>query len=116
AEDTNNATAVTLGLTDLAYGPAGGAVEAGQTLTYKLTTIPSFISVFKADGTTAVAANTTLTLAELQGLKYKTLANVSGAVSLTGTVQDNGGTANGGIDTLTETLAVTVSAVNDVPA
>src|SRR5207244_4083007 len=82
----------------------------------KVTAIPSFMTVFLADGTTSVAAGTTLAnLAALQGLKYKTVANANGAGSLTWTVQDSGGTANSGVDTLTETLSITVNAVNDVP-
>lgn len=115
AEDIANATAVSLGLTTQAYGPGGGTAEASQTLTYKITNIPAFISVFKADGTTAVAANTTLTLAELQGLKFKTLDDANGTGSLTWTVQDTGGTANGGLDTLTQTLSITVNSLNDAP-
>ncbi len=114
-EDSSNATAVALGLTSLAYGPGDGSSEASQTLTYKVTNIPAFINIFKTDGTTAVTTSTILTLAELQGLKYKTLDNAAGTGSLTWTVQDNGGTANGGIDTLTQTLSVTVNAVNDAP-
>jgi VCBS repeat-containing protein len=114
AEDSANANAVSLGLTGVTYSTGGGD-EASQTLTYKLITVPAFINVFKADGTTAVAANTTLTLAELQGLTYKTIADANGAGTLAWTVQDNGGTANGGHDTLTETIAVTVNAVNDAP-
>ena len=43
------------------------------------------------------------------------MANANGSGNLTWTVQDSGGTANGGVNTLTETLAITVSAVNDVP-
>ena len=65
-EDANNTSAVSLGMGGLAYGPGGGVDELSQTLTYTLTAIPAFISVFKADGTTAVTANTTLTLSELQ--------------------------------------------------
>ena len=54
--------------------PAAEADEASpnQTLTFKITVIPSFVNVFKADGTTQVAVDETLTLAELQGLTYKT--------------------------------------------
>ena len=50
-----------------------------------------------------------------QGLKYKTVADANGSGNLTWTVTDSGGTANGGVDTLTETLAITVNAVNDAP-
>ena len=62
---------MSLGLGGLAYGPGGGSDEAGQTLSYKLTTIPSNITLWKADGITSVATNATLTLAELQGLKVQ---------------------------------------------
>src|SRR4029450_615307 len=93
----------------------GGSDESAQTLTYKVTAIPSCITVWLADGTTQVTANTTLSLAQLQGLKSKTVADSVGRGSLTWTVQDNGGTANGGVDLLTETLAITVGAVNDAP-
>ncbi len=115
AEDSNNVTAVTLGLTSLAYGPGGNSDESGQTLTYTVTVIPSHIAVFLADGTTQVNAGTVVTLTQLQGLRYKTVANANGAGSLTWTVQDSGGTTNGGLDTLTENLSVTVTAVNDAP-
>src|SRR5204863_4999829 len=84
-------------------------------LTYKVTVIPSFVTLWLSDGTTQVTANSTVTLAQLQGLKYKTVADANGSSNLTWTVQDSGGTANGGVDTLTETLSITVSAVNDVP-
>src|SRR5438128_1248284 len=114
-EDSANTTAVTLGLSSLTYGVGGGSDEAAQTLTYKVTVIPSFVTIWLADGTTQVTANSTVTLAQLQGLKYKTVADANGSSNLTWTVQDNGGTSNGGVDTLTETLSITVSAVNDVP-
>ena len=114
-EDSANSTAVTLGLGALTYGPGGGSDEAGQTLTYKVTAIPAYITLYLADGTTQVTANTTVTLAQLQGLKYKTVPNGNGSGNLTWTVQDNGGTSNGGFDTLTENLAITVTAVNDAP-
>src|SRR4029079_10918323 len=108
-------TAVSLGMSALTYGVGGGADEASQTLAYQVTSIPSCITVWLADGTTQVTANTTLSLAQLQGLKYKTVANAVGTGNLTWTVQDSGGTANGGVDLLTETLSITVGAVNDQP-
>src|SRR5207237_465441 len=114
-EDSANTTAVTLGLSSLTYGVGGGSDESSQTLTYKVTVIPSFMTLWLADGTTQVTANTTLSLAQLQGLKYKTVADANGSGSLTWTVQDSGGTTNGGVDTLTETLSITVTAINDVP-
>src|SRR5205807_1422838 len=46
-------------------------------------------------------------------LSYTPVANASGTATITVSVQDNGGTANGGIDTFTRTFTVTVNAVND---
>ena len=74
------------------------------------------MTLWLADGTTQVTANTTLSLAQLQGLKYKTVANAVGTGNLTWTVQDNGGTANGGVDHADrDALSITVNAVNDAP-
>src|SRR5205814_1590769 len=115
SEDSANTTAVSLGLSSLTYGVGGGSDESSQTLSYKVTAIPASITVYLADGTTQVTANTTVSLAQLQGLKYKTVADANGSGNLTWTVQDSGGTSNGGVDTLTENLAITVSAVNDAP-
>uniref|UniRef100_UPI0035644A97 DUF4347 domain-containing protein n=1 Tax=Novipirellula sp. TaxID=2795430 RepID=UPI0035644A97 len=115
SEDSSNSTAVSLGMSGLSYGPGGGSDESGQTLTYTITNIPSHITLWKADGTTQVNNSATLTLSELQGLKYKTVANAFGSGNLTWTVQDDGGTANGGSDTLAQSLAIAVNAVNDAP-
>ncbi len=116
AEDSNNATAVSLGLGLVTYGKGGGPDESGQTLTYTITAIPSFVTLYKADGTTAVLANATLTATELQGLKYKTVGDANGTGSITWTVTDNGQT-NGVNDfkTLNQSLTVTVTSVNDAP-
>ncbi|MCM2371762.1 LamG-like jellyroll fold domain-containing protein, partial [Aporhodopirellula aestuarii] len=115
SEDSANSSAVSLGMSSLSYGPGGGSDESGQTLTYTITNIPSHITLWKADGTTQVNNNATLTLSELQGLKYKTVANAFGSGNLTWTVQDDGGTTNGGNDTLAQSLAITVNAVDDAP-
>ena len=56
-----------------------------------------------------------MTASELQGLKYKTVADGNGTGNITWTVVDTGGTSNGGVNTLTENLSVTVNAVNDAP-
>jgi hypothetical protein len=60
-EDFTNSTALSLWSTAPAYGTGGGSDEGSQTLSYKITAIPSFISLLKSDGTTAVTANTTIT-------------------------------------------------------
>ena len=114
-EDSANTTAVTLGLSAVTYGPGGGADEASQTLTYTIGTIPSYVQMFKADGTTAVTAASTVTGAELQGLKYKTLANANGTGSVTWTVTDNGSNTPPNANSLSESLSITVNAVNDAP-
>src|SRR5439155_1488247 len=114
-EDSANTTAVTLGLSSLTYGVGGGSDGWRQTLTPKISATPSLATTWLADGTTQVTANTTVSLAQLQGLKYKPLADANGSGNLTWTDQNSGGTSNGGVDTLTETLSITVTAVNDGP-
>src|SRR5438132_820466 len=114
-EDSGNTS---LGLGTLAYGPGGGSDEAGQTLSYKVTTVPAATlgNIVLADGVTVVTANTTYTLAQLQGVQFQTATNANGGpATFAWTAQDNGGTANGGGDTLTESLTITVTAVNDQP-
>ena len=48
-------------------------------------------------------------------LNYTPVANASGTALITLTVTDNGGTANGGKNTFTETFSITVSPVNQAP-
>ena len=48
-------------------------------------------------------------------LKYTPVANAHGTAVITVTVQDSGGTANGGNDTASTTFSVTVNSVNDLP-
>src|SRR5262245_15841820 len=48
-------------------------------------------------------------------LTYTPVANQSGSSVITVKVQDDGGTANGGIDTFTRTFTVHVDPVNDAP-
>src|SRR5207248_955299 len=112
-----NTTAVTLGLAGLTYapGPATATDESGQTLTYTVTTIPAFVKIFKADGTTEVTAGGTVTAAELPGLKYKTLADANGSGNLVLTITDSGSGTAPNVNTLVENLALTVTAVNDAP-
>ncbi|MFO1351233.1 MAG: Ig-like domain-containing protein [Gammaproteobacteria bacterium] len=84
---------------------AGPADEAGQTLTFTVTgnTNPSLFSAGPA-----VAANGTLT--------YTPAANQNGSATITLRVQDNGGTANGGVDTSApQSFTINVTPVNDPP-
>jgi hypothetical protein len=111
-EDSVTRSAASLGLSGLKYGPGGGKDEAGQTLSYRITSIPAGILVFKSDGKTQVLAGSWLSYTELKGLKYKTAPNATGTGALTWTVTDNGSPAR----SLTESQTLTITAVNDVPA
>jgi hypothetical protein len=48
-------------------------------------------------------------------LTFTPVANQSGSALITVTVNDGGGTANGGVETVVRTFTVTVNAVNDAP-
>jgi Ca2+-binding RTX toxin-like protein len=96
----------TLGLGSINYGPAGDNVEKStQTLSYKITSIPSHITLW--NGSTQVNLNSVLTLDVLQGLQFKTVVGASGVGQVTWQVVDsgtstttNGLTSNGGLNTL----------------
>ena len=49
-------------------------------------------------------------------LTYTPAANISGTSTITVVLKDNGGLANGGVDTYTQTLTITVNSVNDAPS
>src|SRR5205823_2364838 len=50
-------------------------------------------------------------------LSYTPAANANGSATVTVQIHDDGGTANGGVDTsATQTFTITVRAVNDVPS
>jgi len=103
----------------LVFCPGGGSDEASQTLTYKVTAVPSSTlgNIVLADGTTMVTAGTEYTLAQINGMQFKTVQDANGGpATFSFTVTDNG-TTNGVADpkTLTESLTITVTAVNDPP-
>ncbi|MGE3104571.1 MAG: tandem-95 repeat protein, partial [Lysobacterales bacterium] len=84
---------------------AGPPDEVGQLLTFNVTgnTNPALFSAGPTVSPTGV-------------LSYTPAANANGSASITLTLQDNGGTANGGSDTsAAQTLVINVTAVNDVP-
>lgn len=114
AEDSGTTS---LGLGALGYSP-GPANESEQSLTYSVTTVPpaALGEVVLADGVTVVSAGSSYTLAELRGMQFRTAADAHGAPAAFGwTVRDDGGTANGGADTLAESLTISVTPVNDAP-
>jgi len=83
---------------------AGPANESGQTLTLTVTNDNNALFTSQP----AIDASGTLT--------YTAAANTSGSAIVTVKLQDNGGTANGGVDQTTKTLTITVDAVNDAPS
>ena len=85
-------------------GISAGIGES-QTLTVKTTSNNS--TLIANPIVTYNSPNSTATLS------YTPIANQSGTALITVTVQDNGGTANGGIDTVAQNFTVNVTAVND---
>ncbi len=85
---------------------AGAADESGQALTFQVTNNTN-AALFSA--APAISATGTLT--------YTTVANASGSATITLVLVDNGGTANGGVDTsAAQTFTITVTPVNDAPS
>ncbi|MCU1347583.1 MAG: hypothetical protein JWO56_613, partial [Acidobacteria bacterium] len=84
---------------------AGPADEAGQTLSFNASN--SNNALFAVQPT--VAPNGTLT--------FTPAANATGSATVTLSISDNGGTANGGVDTsASQTFVITVNGVNDGPS
>ena len=84
--------------TNLRSGPAN---ESGQTLTFVVTNNNN--ALFSAQP--AIDADGTLT--------YSAAANASGTATVTVKIKDNGGTANGGVDTsAAQTFTITIAAGN----
>ncbi len=84
---------------------AGPANEAGQTVGFTVTADQP--SLFSAQP--AVAADGTLT--------YTPAPNANGTATVTVTAVDDGGTANGGVDTSpAQTFTITIEPVNDPPS
>ncbi|MDB5898012.1 MAG: tandem-95 repeat protein, partial [Ramlibacter sp.] len=100
-----------LGLGSLAYDQGGGPDEDPQVLTYTITDLDGVAAIGKVtlSNGTAVVAGSSYTLAQLQGLRFVVAPGViTGSGTFTFDVRDNGGTANGGNDTLSESLKINV--------
>ena len=83
----------------------GPADEASQALTFLVTT--------DNDGLFSVLPAVNATTGTLT---YTPAANASGSATVTVRLKDDGGTANGGVDTSgPQTFTITVNAVNDAP-
>jgi large repetitive protein len=84
----------------------GPADESGQTVSFNITGNTN-AGLFSAGP--AVSPTGTLT--------YTAAANANGSATITLDLMDNGGTANGGVDTSApQSFTITVTAVNDAPA
>ncbi|MDB5676564.1 MAG: hypothetical protein JWM65_3546, partial [Sphingomonas bacterium] len=112
--NTAEDTALTLTAAHFGFSDVDGNALAGV----KITALPAGTLT---DNGVAVALNQTISIADINAgkLVFTPVANANGngAASLSFQVQDDGGTANGGIDTdqTANTLTFNVSAVNDAP-
>ena len=76
------------------------------------------LNVFATSSNTALIPNPTVTYTSpgtTGTLNYLVLPNQSGTATITVTVVDNGGTANGGVNTASQIFTVTVNPVNQAP-
>src|SRR2546425_640077 len=88
--------------TNLSAGPAN---EGGQTLAFIVGNDNNGLF----SGQPAISSTGTLT--------YTPATNASGVATITVQIHDNGGTANGGVDTSApQTFMITVNPVNDIPS
>src|SRR5207245_4845759 len=100
-EDTNSQTVNRAGISP---GPSN---ESTQTVTITATSSnPSLIPNPTVNYTSPNATGT---------LTFSPLTNQFGSATITVILKDDGGTANGGIDSLTNSFIVTVLSVNDPP-
>jgi hypothetical protein len=83
----------------------GGADESGQILNLSVSNNNN--ALFSAQPSIDLGTGT---------LTFTPVANAFGSATVTVTLQDDGGTDNGGVDTTTKTFVITVRSVNDVPS
>ncbi|MBI1391026.1 MAG: DUF4347 domain-containing protein, partial [bacterium] len=86
------------------FAAGGGSDESGQTPTYTVV-VTSGGSLFSA----SPAINSSGTLS------FTPASNAAGVASVSVTVNDGGGTANGGVATADQTFSITITGVNDAP-
>ena len=98
--------------TGIRRGPTTAVDEVGQVLTFNETLLnPGGDKLQAADFVALPSVNETT-----GQLTYQVAPNVNGQAVVQVTLSDNGGTANGGVDTsAAHTLTITVDAVNDTP-
>lgn len=95
----------TVNLSGITPGPS---FESNQTLT--ITATSSNPALIPNPTVNYTNPNTT------GSLTFTPVANISGTATITVTLKDTGGTANGGVDTFVRTFLVTVNSVNDAPS
>ena len=113
-----NGTTVTLPQSSevtVTFGVAHGTVTLSTNVTNGLTT-----GQITGNGTNMVSITAPLTaidttLANASGLTYTPTLNFSGSDSLAITINDNGNTGSGGAKSVSADVAITITAVNDVP-
>lgn len=113
-----NGTTVTLPQSSevtVTFGVAHGTVTLSTNVTNGLTT-----GQITGNGTDTVSITAPLTvidttLANASGLIYKPALNFSGSDSLAISINDNGNTGSGGAKSVSADVAITITAVNDVP-
>ncbi|HEY2163697.1 MAG TPA: Ig-like domain-containing protein, partial [Gemmatimonadaceae bacterium] len=81
-----------------------GPFETGQTLTLTVTNDNN--ALFSMQPSIDLGTGT---------LKYTSAPNANGSATVTVKLQDDGGTANGGVDQTTKTFTITVTPVDDAP-
>src|SRR6185312_13166378 len=106
SDQTVNENAPAQTVTNWATGisPGPGSNESGQTLTF--TTSNNNASLFAVAPSVNPATG---------ALTYTPALNAFGSASVTVTLHDNGGTANGGVDSFSQTFTITVNFVNHAP-
>ncbi|MGE3817939.1 MAG: Ig-like domain-containing protein [Isosphaeraceae bacterium] len=114
-----NSASTSLGLGGLDYRPGPGGTEASQSLTHTVTAVPpaSLGRVLLADGVTVVTVGTTYSLTQLQGMRFQPSPDAFGGPEIFSfRVRDDGGTFAGGLDTLDQSLSISVTRVNAPPS
>jgi hypothetical protein len=95
--------------TQQAVNLAGISAGPGETQTLTVTATSSNPGLIPNPSVNYTSPNATGSLA------YSPIANQSGSAVITVTVTDNGGTANGGVNSFVRTFTVNVTPVNDAP-
>jgi hypothetical protein len=99
--------------------PGGGVFEAGQSLTLTVTEVPVNLNGFSTLFSTLTINNTSFAgggpWPQSTFVSFSLAANAFGDAIIRITIQDDGGTANGGQNTLVIDIPVSVARANDAP-